>query len=385
VDRSLTTRQDLGVQADPVVRDPVGLGLAVRVGPTDRVGPVGRPRLGLVVRVDLVVPEDLGRVGLVRLVDLTVPAARLDRHRMVPVVLVPAGRGDLADLMDRTGLVVLVVLLAPVGLVVLYPMDRAGLAVRPGRMDLVARADPVAQAVPADLVDLVDLNTAARAAPVVLMARVVLVDPVGPNTAGPVAPVDRHRRPMCNAVSTIVVARSGVVRATRRTASVRPITARRPRHRNTASDGTVDLPRERRHPTGTGHRLLAAGTGRHLPVAGTPTTTGRHATSVWRSATLGLSTTGASAPSRSSTRYSAAGASGSWVRGSRCTDLARTVTRLTSRLLTKAGGQSFVVSSKVPRRVAGKECVCLDSVARCAAWLCTKAERWQTSISAGAS
>jgi hypothetical protein len=342
-----------------VVLVPVDLGLAPRVDPTDRPRPVvtvDRLRLGLVVRVGLVVPVDLGLVVPVRLVDLTVPAARLDRHRMVPLILVPVGRVHLADLMDRTGLVVL---LAPVGLVVLDPMDRAGLA---GRMDLVARADPVvltAQAVPADL-----------------------VDPPGPNTA---APVDRHRRPMCNAVSTIVVARSGVVHATRRTASVRPITAPRPRHRNTDSDGTVDLRRERRHPTGTGHRLLAAGTGRRLPVAGTPVTTGRHATSVWRSATLGRSTTAASAPSRYSTRYSAAGASGSWVRGSRCTDVALTVTRLTSRLFTKAGGQSFVVSFKVPRRVAGKECVCLDSVARCAAWLCTKAERWQISISAGAS
>jgi hypothetical protein len=326
------------VQGVQVVRDPVNLGLAVRVGPMDRAG----LRLAVPVGLDLgrVAPADLPpvvRVGLV--VDLTVPAARvgldrtdlaapagplvLDRMgRLVPVVPNTVGRVDL-DRMDLAGPVVpnmvgrvgldLVDLAGPVvpnmvGRVGLDLVGRVGL----DRMDLVGRVVPAGLG----LTGLVGL-----------VGRVDPVDPVDPvvpvvlNMADPVGPVDRHRRHMCNAVSTTVVARSGVDRGMRRTASARPITARRPLHRNTDSGGTEDLRREGRHPTGTGRRLLAAGTGRRPPVAGIPIGTGRHATSVWRSATLGRSITAATAPHRSSTRCSVAGASGSSVPGSRCTDL----------------------------------------------------------------
>jgi hypothetical protein len=255
-----------------VVRDPVDLGLAVRVGPMDRAG------LGLAVRVGLVVPlgRDLVRVDLGRVAPADLPlvglvdrVARVDR--MGPAALVGLDRMDLA---------------APVGLArvgLVAPVDRAGLglAVRVGLGVPVARVDRMGPAalVGLDRMDLaapvvpnmvarVDLDRVGRAAPV------VPVVPVVPNMVGPVAPADRHRPRMCNAVTTTVVARSGVDRGMRRTASARPITARRPRHGKTDSGGTVDLLRERRHPTGTGHRLLAAGTGRRPLVAGIPIGTG---------------------------------------------------------------------------------------------------------------
>jgi hypothetical protein len=140
------------------------------------------------------------------------------------------------------------------------------------RMDLVV--PNMAALVDLDRMDLVVPNMAA------LVGRVV---PVVPNMVVPAVPnmvvlADRHRRRMCNAVTTTAVARSGVDRGTRRTASARPITARRRRHGKTDSGGTVDLLRERRRPTGTGHRLLAAGTGRRLPGAGIPIGTGPDAT-----------------------------------------------------------------------------------------------------------
>lgn len=309
MDRLLTTRQDLVVRAVPVVRDPVDLGLAVRVGPTDRVGLVAPVDRLLLAPVDLVVPEDLGLVVPVGPVDLTVLVAPVDRHRMVPLLLVPLGlvlRMDLADRTDRTGPLVLV------GLVLL------------DRMDPVVRAGLMALVVLADLVDLVDLNTAA---PVVLMAPVVPVvpgDPEVPDTAsrvGLAAPVDRHRRPTCNKVTMTAVARSGVVRGTHRTASALQVTARPHLRPRTDSGGMVGLLPERRRPTGMVHRLPAVGTVRRPPEAGTHIGTVRHTTSVGGRRTMARSITTATTPHRSSTRCSVAGASGSSVRGFRCIDL----------------------------------------------------------------
>jgi hypothetical protein len=237
----------------------VDLGLAVRVGPMDRAA--------LAVRVGLVVPvgRDLGRVDLGRVAPADLPLVGLvDRVARVdlmgPAALVGLDRMDLAAPVDRAGLGLAV----RVGLgVPVARVDRMGPAALVGldRMDLAAPVVP-------NMVARVVLDRVGRAAPV------VPVVPVVPNMVGRVAPAGRHRPRMCNAVTTTVVARSGVDRGMRRTASARPITARRPRHGKTDSGGTVDLLRERRHPTGTGHRLLAAGTGRRPLVAGIPIGTG---------------------------------------------------------------------------------------------------------------
>jgi hypothetical protein len=243
------------VQAVPVVRDLVDLGLAVRVDPMVR---AGLDRMDPAAPVDRVGLDRVVRVGLVDLMGL---AALVGLDRMDPVALVGLDRMDpVAPVgLDRMDLV------APVGL---DRMDLVGLVVptmvaRVGldRMDLVGRAVP-------NMVALVDLDPMDRVVPV------ALVVPVVPNMAARVAPADRRRPRMCNAVTTTVVARSGVDRGMRRTASARPITARRPRHGKTDSGGTVGLLRERHHPTGTGHRLLAAGTGRRPLVAGIPIGTG---------------------------------------------------------------------------------------------------------------
>jgi hypothetical protein len=345
VDQSLTIHPALEAQAVPVVlglvdlvdlMGPAGLvvvrphlGLVVREGRVvlvlvaqadlvdlvDLMGPAGlvvvRPHLGLVVREGRVV---LALVAQADLVDLTDRTAQADRDRMAPVdraALAVLDRVDPVDLMDRTGLVVLaarVVLMARV-----VPADRAGL-------NMVVPADRAGlnTAVPADRAG---LNTAV---PAVLMGRVVLGDLVVPgdlNTAGRVAPAGHHRRPMCNAVTMTVVARSGVVRGTHRTASARLVTARPRLRPRTDSGGMVGLLPERRRPTGTVHRLLAVGTGRRPPEAGTNTGTDRHTISVGGRRTTARSTTTATTPHRSSIRCSVAGASGSSVRGSRCTDL----------------------------------------------------------------
>jgi hypothetical protein len=259
----------------------------VRVGPMDRVGLrlVGLRRVGL-RRVGLR-PVGLRLVVRVGLVDLTVPVARVGLDRINPAVPVGLARVVLGVPVARVDL------MAPVARVGLDRTDLAGLVVlAPVAPVLPVGLDRMARVVPAARVGLGLMDLVGRAAPLVLgdpEVPVVPVVPVVPNMAVPVGPnmvvrvvrvvrVDRHRRRMCNTVSTTVVARSGVDRGTRRTASARPITARRPRHRNTDSGGTVDLLRELRHPTGTGHRLLAAGTGRRPPVAGIPIGTGPDAT-----------------------------------------------------------------------------------------------------------
>jgi hypothetical protein len=325
-DRSLTMRPDLEVRAVPVGLVlglglvPVGLvlGLVARVGLMGPAALVDRPVLGLAVRV---VPEDrvvlglVARVGLVGLMGPAAPVDRADLDRMAPVdradpaALVVLDRVGPVDLMDRTGLLVLGALVgpvvqdrmslaAPVVLMARVPGDPAGL-------NTAARAVLMARAVPADLV--------------VPAGLVVLGDPVG--RAGLVVPAGRHRRHMCNAVTMTVVARSGVVRGTHRTASALQVTARPHLRPRTDSGGMAGLLPERRRPTGTVHRLPVVGTVRRPPEVGIHDGTDRHTISVGGRRTMARSTTTDTTPHRSSTRCSVAGASGSSVRGSRCTDL----------------------------------------------------------------
>ena len=315
-------RPDLAVQAAPVVLAPVVL------DPADR-GPAAPVVLGL-GPADRVAPVVLGRVDLVGLMG---PAALVDRP--VLGLVVPEDRGvlvlvGLVDLMARVGPEALVVLVVPEALVV---PDRTGPAGQVGRTDLVDLVGLVALTDRAVPVVLVGLSTADRVlpedleAPMVRAVQVDLVDlvvpgdPVGLNTAGPVAPAGRRHRLMCNAVTTTAVDRSGVVRGTHRTVSALQVTARPHLRPRTDSVGMAGLLPERRRPTGTGHRLPAVGTVRRPPAAGTLVGTDRHTISVGARRTMARSTTTATTPHRSSTRCSAAGASGSSVPGSRCTDL----------------------------------------------------------------
>jgi hypothetical protein len=261
-----------------VVRGPEDLDLVAQAGPVD---PTDRSVLVVLVLVVLAVPVVLALaalvvlvvlvvLGLVALVDLT---GRVVRGRMDRAALVVLDPVVLLDPVDRAALVVLdpAVLVDLTGRVVRDRMDRVVLVVLvvlglAGPVDLRARVGRVG-------LGLTDLAVpVGRPAPVVLEAR---VDPVDLITAGLAG---RHRRHTYNAVTTTAVARSGVVRGTHRTASARPITARRPRRGKMDSAGMVDLRRERRHPTGTAHRLLAAGTDRRPPAVGTLAGTGPDAT-----------------------------------------------------------------------------------------------------------
>ncbi len=331
----LLTRLGLVVQAALVVLDlavlvlagrvRVVLVLAVRVDPVGLMVPAARPLPGLGVRA---VRADLVRVVLVLAVrvdpaGLMVPAAPVDLvdpvdlHRMALAALVVLDQVAPGDLMDRTGLVALA---APV--VLGRPVDRmvpAGLADRTGLVVLVVlnTADPAALMARAGLV-----APAARMVPAGLVDPTGLVVLVDLNTAGLVATADRHRGRMCHRGTMTVPARSGVVRGTPRTASALRVTARHPRRLRTVSGGMADLLPERRRPTGTVHRLPVAGTGRRPLEVGTPAGTDRHHTiSVGGRRTTARSTTTATTPHHSSTRCSVAGASGSSVPGSRCTDL----------------------------------------------------------------
>jgi hypothetical protein len=286
VDRSLTIHPVPEVLAAPVGQDRVDLGLVVLVAPVDLTDLAGLRLVGLVVPA---VPVVLGPGARVDPVDLMALAAldRMGRAALAVPVRVDPVRRVVLDITGRAVLVVLAALdrtgpappdrmdpVVPVVLVVLGrmdPVDPVGRVV----LDITGRAvlgttapvvlDRMDLAAPVDLADPLDL--AALAAPVVL------------NTVAR-AGLGRtdHRRRTCNAVTTTVVVRSGVVRATHRTASARPITAHRPRRGKMDSGGTVGLHREHPHPTGTAHRLLAAGTDRRPPVAGIPSGTGRHAT-----------------------------------------------------------------------------------------------------------
>jgi hypothetical protein len=240
VGRSLTIHPDPDRGLDPVGR--VDLGLAglvpvdldqVVLAVTGLVDPGDRVDLRPADRVDL----DLGLAGLVgrELQDLT-DRADLAVTGLVNLVdrvdLRPADRVDL-DL----GLVGLVVL-AVTGLV--DPGDRVD------RVDLVGPADLVDQGV----TDLVDL--AGR--------------------------VDRHRLGTHPGAHTIGVTRKWAAPLTRRTALAFPTMARRLRPGSAGSAGMADPLPEGLHITGTGRRLLVAGTVLRLPVVGTVHGMGRRAT-----------------------------------------------------------------------------------------------------------
>jgi hypothetical protein len=237
-------------RAVPAVLGPVAR--AVLVDPNL----AGRAVLGLAAPVDLMDPADL--VALTAPADLVALTAPAGLDRMVPVNLV-----DL-DLVAQA-------VLGHTDLVVLGQVAR----VVPAARDPMDRADPVVLAARVGLVLTDPVAPVTRADPVALGDRVV---PANPDTAGLVAPADRHRRRMCSAVSTTVVARNGVARGTHRTASALPITARRRRLGKMGSAGMVDLLPELRRPTGTARLLLGAGTDRRPQGAGILVGMGRHAT-----------------------------------------------------------------------------------------------------------
>jgi hypothetical protein len=271
-------------------------GLAVRVGPD---------------RVDLDLDLDLDLVGLVVRVGLADMRGRVGlavRDRLDPVGLVV--RVGLADMWGRVGLAVRD-RLDPVGLVVRVGL--VGLADMWGRVDLAVRdrRDPVGLVFldPAGLVDMWG-----RVGPAV---REDLGDR---DPAGRVDPADLHRRPTGQvALSTGVVPRWAAP-IMRPTASAHPTTARRRHPRNTDSAGTVGLLPERRRLSGTDRRPRVAGAVHRLPVVGTAHGMGRRATSESRRPISGRSITAGITRSRSLTRFSGDGASGSSESGSRCTD-----------------------------------------------------------------
>lgn len=318
-DPSLTLRQGLAVRVDlrldrdPGLR-PVDLVLAAE--------PVDMVVLHRVVLHRVVLrPADLRRVSPADPHLARLAAGPLDLLLMRPAGLVVlrrlvldlTGRLDLADphLADRVVLD-LISLADPVG--------RGNLAVP----ELISLVDPVVRAllagpvVQVDLGDRVGLGLMDLVAPAVLVG-LGLMDPLDPVVR--VVLVDPRRRRIGPEVSTIAVVPSLVALATRRTASAHPTMGRRLHPRSTGSAGTTDLPPEVLHPTGTVRRLPVAGTVRRLLVAGTGHGTGRRVRLLWRRPILGRSITVASTPSRSSTRSSADGASGSSARGFRCTDL----------------------------------------------------------------
>jgi hypothetical protein len=281
-------------------------------------------RMGLVAAVVLVAPRPVGRADPVELV-LVGQGERVERMGLVAAVVLVAPRraGPVElDLAHPVGPAVLVppVAMAPVDRVVLArraaPVDRVGLmslADRAGLPDRVELMSLVDRAGPVDLVDL--------AAPVVLGAPAVLNLTGRVDLAARAAPVDRHRRRTSNTVSTTGVAPRWAAPGTCPTGSARRITGRRLRRGSADSAGTVGLPPVLRRLSGTDHRLQGAGVGLRLPAVGTAHGTGRRATSQSRSVISGRLVTTGTTRSRCSTRYSADGASGSSVSGSRCTDL----------------------------------------------------------------
>lgn len=274
--------------------------------------------------------ELMGRVAAVVLVG-----------RAVPVVLVLVGQGDRVALMGLVAAVVLApprlvgraapveldlarlvapaVLVPPVAMALVDRADRAGLKRRAAPVDRVEHTSLVGRAGLADRVELMSL--ADRAVPVVLGAPAV-PNPTGRvDLAGPVGPVVPHRRRTSNMVFTTTLDLRWAAPGTCPTGSARRITGRRLRPGSTDSAGTVGLPPVLRRLSGTDHRLQVAGAGRPLPVVGTARGTGRRAMLQSRSAISGRLVTTGTTRSRCSTRYSVAGASGSLVYGSRCTDL----------------------------------------------------------------
>lgn len=121
------------------------------------------------------------------------------------------------------------------------------------------------------------------------------------------------------AATTAVMTRSAD-RETRRTGSALQATAHRRPRRSGVRGGMTVLPQAVRHPIGTVLLLPVAGTAHRLPAAGTVGTTVQAVTSPKPEWISVRSTTTATPRSRSSTPHSEAGASGSSVCGSRCSD-----------------------------------------------------------------
>jgi len=285
------TRRGLAVLAGLVVRDPVALGRADRV---DLV--VLDP--ALVVRDPVV----LGRADP-RLEDLADPADI--RHRVDLADLAVLGRVDRVDPRGRADRV------GPAHLVLAGRVDLVVLTDIKGLAGLVGPADWAAQAHldrdRAGRVDLLDQG----------------MDRVGPahlDLAGQVDRVDRRRRSTHPGALTSGVAPRWAAPGIRLTASAHPTTVRRRRPRNMGSVGTVGLLPERRRLSGTDPRPRVAGAVHRLPAVGTAHGMGRRATSESRRPISGRSITTGTTRSRSSTRFSGDGASGSSESGFRCTD-----------------------------------------------------------------
>jgi hypothetical protein len=252
--------------------------------------------MGLVAAVVLVLRRRVGRAVPVELdlARLVAPAVLVHPVATAPAVLAAldqTGRAVLAALV-QTGRAVLAALVQTGRAA---PADRVGLMSLVDRVGLAVLAAQAALAVP-NLTGLVDLAVLA-------------------------APVDHHRRRTSNTVSTTGVAPRWAAPGTCPTDSARRIMGRRLRPGNTDSAGTVGLPPVLRRLSGMDHHLQVAGVGLRLPVVGTAHGTGRRAMSQSRSAISDRLVTTGTTRSRCSTRYSVAGASGSSVSGSRCTDL----------------------------------------------------------------
>src|ERR1700722_11135011 len=293
----------------------------------DRVGPGGPavldrvPALGP-ARADLVLVGQGERVVLMGLVAVVLVLPRL----VVPAEPVLVGQGERVVLM---GLVAVVLGLPRlVGRAVPVELDLARLvapAVQVPPVDIapVDLAAPVqtGRAAPADLVQTGRAAPADRAELMDLAAQAALAVPNLTGRVDLAVPVDHHRRRTSNTVSTIGVAPRWAAPGTCRTDSARRIMGRRLRPGNTDSAGTVGLPPVLRRRSGMDHHLQVAGAGLRLPGVGTAHGTGRRAMSQSRSVISGRLVTTGTTRSRCSTRYSAAGASGSSASGSRCTDL----------------------------------------------------------------
>jgi hypothetical protein len=267
-------------------------------------------RMGLVAAVVLVAPRPVGRADPVELV-LVGQGERVERMGLVAAVVLVAPRRAGPVELDQVHLVGPAVLVPPVAMA---PVDRVVLARRAAPVDRVGLMSLADRAGLADRVELMSLVD--RAGPVDLVDLAALVV-----LAARAAPVDRHRRRTSNTVSTTGVAPRWAAPGTCPTGSARRITGRRLRRGSADSAGTVGLPPVLRRLSGTDHRLQGAGVGLRLPAVGTAHGTGRRATSQSRSVISGRLVTTGTTRSRCSTRYSADGASGSSVSGSRCTDL----------------------------------------------------------------
>jgi hypothetical protein len=179
-------------------------------------------------------------------------------------------------------------------------------------VDLADQADPVGPTSPAGQASLVH--------PASLAAK----DPTAP--VGRVGTADLHRRLLrrtSSTASTTNLAPRWADPGTCRTGSARQITVRRRRRGTADSDGTMGLPREPRRRSGTDRRPQEGGAVRRLLVVGTVDGMGRLAISGTRSPITDRSPTTGTTRSRSSTRSSGDGDSGSSASGSRCTDLTR--------------------------------------------------------------